>query len=265
MLAEVRSELIRTRRRGIALGWIGLTAVLAALINMVMFQVVGDGTAAPADGPGVSFPSAAELAGPGGLVAGLASASSLLGVVTLSFWAILTATDYGTGLVRLLVSAQPRRWRLLAGKLGALALWTVGTSLVAVQVDLVAAPAAARSAGVDTAAWRDGPLPTVLSAWVNLLCALLVWGVVGFLLATLTRSAAVAISAGVGYVLVLEPVLGSAAGAVADRLPGSTLTALAGGGSADLPYLGAVGLGAAYAAAGVAVALLVFRRRDITD
>jgi ABC-type transport system involved in multi-copper enzyme maturation permease subunit len=265
MLAEVRSELTRTRRRGVLLGWAGLTAVFAVLVNLVMFQAVGDGTAPPGDGPGVSFPSAAELAGPGGSVAGLAAAANLLGVVTLAFWAILTATDYSTGLIRLLASAQPRRGRLLAGKLGALALSTAGTSVVALVACLAAAPAAARSAGIDTAAWSDDVLPTVLGAWVNLLCALLVWGVVGFVLATLSRSAAVAISVGVGYVLVVEAVIEAAVGSAADWLPGTTLAALAQGGSASLPYLGALGLGAAYTALGVAVAALVVRRRDITD
>lgn len=259
MLAELRSELIRTRRKGALLGWAGLTAVFAGLVDTVMFRAAEDtGT----DGPGVRFPSAAELAGSDGLVAGLAAASNLFGVVTLSFWAIFTATDYSTGLVRLLVSTQPRRWRLVAGKLGALALWTVAASLVAVAVDVAAAPAAARSAGVDTGAWSAS---AVSGAWLDLLGAQLVWGVLGFLLATATRSAAVAVSAGVGYVLLLEPVVASVAGSVADVLPGSTLSALAAGGSDALSRPGAVGLGVAYALVGVGVALVVVVRRDVTD
>lgn len=260
MLRELRSELVRTRRKGVLLGWAGLTAVFAGLINTVMFQAA-DGTSGT-DGPGVQFPSAAALAASDGLVAGLAAASNLFGVVTLSFWAIFTATDYSTGLVRLLVSAQPRRGRLLAGKLGALALWTVGASLVAVAVNTAAAPAAARAAGIDTGAWSGS---VVVGAWLDLLGALLVWGVLGLLLATVTRSAAVAISVGVGYVLLLEPVIESVAGAVADRLPGSTLAALAGGGSDALSYPAALGLGAAYTVLGVGVALWVFLRRDVTD
>jgi ABC-2 type transport system permease protein len=265
MLAEVRSELVRTRRRGVLLGWVGLVAVFAALVDTVMFQVAADGGSTPTGGPGVRFPTAAELAGPHGLVAGLGAGSSLFGVVTLSCWAILTATDYSTGLVRLLVSAQPRRWRLLAGKLAALSAWTVGVSLVALVVDLLAAPAAARAAGFDTAGWGTDSLPTVLSAWVDLLAALLVWGVLGLLLATLTRSAAVAISAGVGYVLLVESVIGAIAGNVADRLPGSTLTALASGGTDVLSYGGAMALGAAYGLLAVGLSMLVVRRRDITD
>lgn len=94
IVAVVRSELVRTRRRGVVLGWLGLTALAAVLINVVMFQVVQSGAVGPAGGPGVNFPTAAQLAAPEGLVAGLGAASSMFGVVTLSFWALLTATDY---------------------------------------------------------------------------------------------------------------------------------------------------------------------------
>lgn len=262
----VRSELVRIRRRGVVLGWFGLTALAAALINTVMFQVASTtSAAAPAAGPGVSFPAAAELAGPDGLVAGLASAASMFGVITLSFWALVTATDYGTGLIRLLVSAQPHRWRLLTGKIVALTLWTGAATTVALVVNVVVAPAAAAGSGVDVSAWGQDLVPTLLGGWVDLFCALLVWGVIGLALAVVTRSAAIAISAGVGYVLVVESVVRAAAEDLGDWLPGTTLSALAQGGTAAVPYGTALALGAAYTLTGVIVALVVFARRDITD
>jgi ABC-type transport system involved in multi-copper enzyme maturation permease subunit len=261
-----RSELVRSRRRGVVLGWFGLTALAAVLINTVMFQIAGDGTAAaPAGGPGVSFPTAAELADPGGLVAGLAAAANMFGVVTLSFWALITATDYRTGLIRLLVSAQPHRGRLLTGKIAALTLWTAAATTVALIVTLVVAPIAAGGSGIDVTAWGEDLLPTLLVGWVNLFCALLVWGVIGMALAVVTRSAAVAISAGVGYVLVVESVITAAAEDVGDWLPGTTLSALAQGGTPALSHGAALALGAVYTVAGVVVALAVFTRRDITD
>jgi ABC-type transport system involved in multi-copper enzyme maturation permease subunit len=261
-----RSELVRTRRKGVLLGWFGLTALAAILINLVMFQVAGsDATQGPAGGPGVSFPTAAELASPGGLVAGLASAAGMFGVVTLSFWALITATDYGTGLIRLLVSAQPHRWRLLTGKIVALLVWTAAVTTVALLVNLVIAPIAAGGSGIDVSSWGRDLAPTLLGGWVNLFCALVVWGVIGMALAVVTRSAAVAISAGVGYVLVVESVISAAAENVADRLPGTTLSALAQGGTPDVSYGAALALGAVYTVAAVVVALTVFTRRDVTD
>ena len=106
MLAVVRSELVRLRRPRMLILWFGLMALFALMVNTVMFGTASSGTTLPAGAPGVRFPDAATLAGPDGLVAGLAAASSMFGVVTLSFWALATATDYSSGLIRLLVAAR---------------------------------------------------------------------------------------------------------------------------------------------------------------
>ena len=180
------------------------------------------------------FPDVATLAGPDGLVAGLAAASSMFGVVTLSFWALATATDYSSGLIRLLVAAQPHRWRLLAGKIVALLIVTAAAVVVATVVTVMAAVPAAQAAGISTSEWMSDPLSTVAGAFVDAYLALIAWGVVGLVLAVLTRSAAVAISIGVGYVLVVESVIRLALGDASDWLPGSTLNALAAGGTPDL-------------------------------
>lgn len=261
----VRSELVRTRRTGLIVGWPGLTALAAVLINVVMFQVVKTGAAVPAGGPGVSFPTAVELSHSEGLVAGLGAAASMFGVLTLSFWALATATDYQTGLIRLLVAAQPRRWLLLAGKIVALVLWTAGATTVALITDLVVAPVAAGGSGIDVSAWRENVPATLAHGWLNLFCALVVWGILGLVVAVLARSSAIAISAGVGYVLVVESVIRAAAEKVGDWLPGSTLSALAQGGDATLGYASALALGAAYTFVSIGIAQIVFHRRDITD
>lgn len=261
----VRSELVRSRRTGVVVGWFGLTALAAVLINTVMFQVVKSTTSAPAGGPGVSFPTPAALAQPDGLVAGLSSAASMFGVIALSFWALLTATDYQTGLIRLLVSAQPHRGRLLTGKVLAMVLWTAAATTVALVVNLVVAPVAAQGSGIDLSAWGQDLPFILLRGWLNLFCSLIVWGIIGLTLAVLTRSSAVAISIGIGYVLVVESVIKAAATKLGDWLPGSTLSALAQGGNSTLSYGAALALGAAYSLIGIAVAQTVFSNRDITD
>ena len=262
---EVASELVRTRRRGVLLGWLGLTAALSVLVNTVMFSAATDSDGAAANGPGVQFPSLAVLESAEGLTAGVGSASSLLGVVTLAFWALLTATDYSTGLVRLLVAAQPRRWRLLAGKVVALTLWTIAVAALALVVNVGVAPAGASAAGVSTDAWTTAGAGDLLAAWASLLSALIAWGVLGLALATVTRSAAVAISIGVGYVLLLEGVLTSVLDSVADVLPGAVLTALAQGGTSSLSQSDALALGLLYAAVALIASVVVVQRRDVSD
>lgn len=265
MIAIVYSELLRLRRRSLLAAWFGLTALFTLMINMVMFSTAGKGTALPPGAPGVAFPNAAALAGPDGLVAGLAAASSMFGVVTLSLWAVATATDYSSGLIRLLVSAQPHRWRLLIGKVVALTAVTAVATTVAMVVCLLVAAPAAGAAGISTAAWGTHPVSTIANAWLNAFAAQLAWGVLGLVIAVLSRSSTVAIAVGVGYVLVVESVVKMAIGGSSDWLLGSTLNAVASGGTATLAYGSALGLALAYVAAGLVLASAVVTRRDITD
>lgn len=264
IVRAVRSELVRSRRRGVLLGWLGLTAVFAILANSVMFSAATGGGGAP-EGPGVAFPPLEVLQSAEGVTAGLGAAASMFGLVTLAFWAVLTATDYSTGLVRLLVSAQPRRGVLLAGKVLALSAWTAVAASVALVVNIVVAPLTAEAAGVSTQAWSAAGPAALAGAWLDLLLTLLVWGLLGLVLATLSRSAAIAVSVGAGWVLLVEGVVGAGLSGLADWLPGSALAALAQGGTASQSYGAAAATAAAYALTGLVVAHTVFARRDVTD
>lgn len=265
MLNVLRSELTRLRRPRILLTWFALMSAFAVMINMVMFSTVTSGSAPAGGGPGVTFPDSAELATSHGLVVGLSSAASMFGVVVLSFWAISTATDYSTGLIRLLASAQPSRWRLLMGKVIALVMVTAAASAVATVVNVMVAPVAAQSAGVRPETWVNNPVPTVLSAYVHLFAAMCVWGAFGLALAVALRSSAVAISIGIGYVLVFESIVRMASSAPPTWLLGTTLSALANGGTAQVSMTSAVAAGLTYALAGLALAMVIFTRRDIQD
>jgi len=268
MLRATRSELTRLNHRSFRVGWFGLTALLAAMFTTVVFQAASGGTPIPTSAPGGSFPSLAELTGPDGQVAGLGAAATILGVVTLAYWAISTASDYSTGLIRLLVQAEPHRLRLLAGKVLALTCWTAIAATVATVVSIALSPVIARVTDLPTSGWRSEAgdiVAMVASTWLNTFLALVVWGVVGLVIAQLTRSAAVAISVGVGYVLVIEGAVRLVASDLADRLPGATLTALAGGGSANLDYGSAIGLALAYATIGLGAAAVVLARRDVVE
>ena len=265
MIGVFRSELVRLTRRGVMVGWFGLTAILAVVINVVMFQVVKSSSTPPANGPGVSFPSKTLLLSEHGIVAGLASASSMLGVVALAFWAIATSSDYSTGLVRVLAAAQPVRWRLVLGKWLALGVFTAVATTTALVANLVAAPLAAQAAGYSPSAWGTNLLTLLLGAWVDLFGALLIWGTIGLALATFSKSSGVAIGVGVGYVLLGESLITSLASSARQWLPGTTISAIASGGTSTVSYGAALTLGLAYLVLTLAAAVIVFARRDITD
>jgi len=189
----------------------------------------------------------------------------MFGIVTLSLWAVVTAGDYSSGLIRLLVAAEPRRWRLLAGKVVALVIVTAAATTVAAIVNVFAVMPAAGAAGISTAAWGTDLVSVVGSAWTNLFLALCVWGVLGLVIAVLARSAAVAISIGVGYVLVVESLVKMVKDAPADWLLGTTLGAVASGGTATVAYGTALALALGYVTLGLVLAGVVFVRRDVTD
>jgi len=124
---------------------------------------------------------------------------------------------------------------------------------------------AAGAAGIATAAWGTDLVPVVASAWTNLFLALCAWGVLGLVIATLARSAAVAIAVGIGYVLVFESVIKMLKDIPSDWLLGTTLNAVASGGSAAVAYGTALALALGYVTLGLAIAGAVFIRRDVTD
>ena len=265
MIPAIRSELTRLRQPRLLISWFTLMALFAAMVNTIMVSFVSGGGSLPPGAPGVSFPTLAEMESPSGLMAGLAAASNIFGVVTLSFWAVATASDYSSGLIRPLVAAEPHRWRLLAGKVAALLVVTAAATTVAAAVNVVAVFPAAGAAGISTAAWGTDLVAVVATAWLNLFLALCAWGVLGLVIAVLTRSAAVSISIGVGHLLVVESLIKMVKDAPSDWLLGTTLVAVAGGGSAAVPYGTALALALAYVTLGLVLAGVVFVRRDVTD
>ena len=264
MVHVVRSEWARLGQRRILLLWFGLMALLALMINTVMATVVGDSSAAALPSPGVTFPTRAELEASSGVMAGLSAASNMFGIVTLSMWAIFTAQDYSSGLIRLLVAGEPRRWRLLAGKALALLGVTALATTAAAVANGMAAPMVGAS-GIDTSAWGTDVLAVVGEAWINLFLSLVVWGVLGLVIAVLTRSAVAAVAIGIGYVLVLESLIKMTGGAPSDLLLGTTLNAIASGGTAAVSFGSAIALGGVYVIVGLGLAGAVFARRDVTD
>lgn len=259
-LRVTRSEARRLRRPSFAGVGFALLVFFAAMTASVTFLAGGQ------IGPGGAFGTQIDLASPEGIVAGLATGADIFGIVVLALWATAAASDYSTGWVRIIVQAEPRRGRLFAGKLLALTAYTViGTAAVG-TVSVGSAPILARAAGVSTAAWSTGIVGTILSAWVNVTMAVLVWGVIGVAIATVTRSATAAVAGGIGYMMVVEGLLGMVLDTqITTYLPGSVLNALASGGTAALAYGAAILLASLYALAALAIAAGTFRRRDITS
>lgn len=261
MIRVIRSELVRLRTPAFLLGGTGLMTVLGLLTTGVLFFATGGGGSGP---PGAQGISTAMLEAPDGMFAGLQNFVSMVGIVALVIWAMSVTTDYSSGLIRLLVQAEPSRLRLLGGKIVALTLFTCASTLVVTLAVLAVAPPLAAATDVSTAAWDTGLTGTVLTGYVQLTLSVVLWGIVGLLVGILTRSTGIAVGIGIGYLLVFEMVAGMLLDSAAKWLPGSVFTAIATGGGSDMSFAAAVALGAAYAGVAVGVSAVTHHRRDIT-
>ena len=260
MFRAIKSELIRLNRPSFIVGGIGLMAGFASITTVLAFSAAGKSGV----GPGQYIPTEAALASSDGFVSGLALTANIVGIVALAAWAIAVATDYGTGLIRLLVQAEPKRYRLLVGKLVALVLYTLAGTLAATLTAAGTAALIAPMFDVSTATWGAGTVVTLAQAFVHLSLSTVAWGVIGLTIATISMSSAIAIAVGVGYVVVFENMLLLVAKDAANWLPAATLTALAAGGTPNIDYSTALALGAAYVLAGLIIAGAIVQRREIT-
>jgi len=197
------------------------------------------------------------------MIHALGSITTFAGIVVLSLWAIAAASDYDGGLIRVLVRAQPSRLTLLGGKIIALSFFTVVLSAVTVLVTSAVARPLARAYEIDTEPWRTDAAAEMASGFFNFLIPILVWGLIGLMIAVLTRSSGTAIGVGIGWLLVVENLIGITAPDITHLLPGGTLSALAAGGTVDLSWASALGLTLLYGAVAASISLIAFRNRDI--
>lgn len=266
LINTIRSEWIRIWRPSFRYGGFGVLAFFSVLISDFIYSSLADPSAADGPpGPGGRATTAADLEQAGGMIHPLGSISTLAGIVVLSLWAIAAASDYDSGLIRVLVQAQPSRLRLLGGKIIALTFFTVLLSAATVFITSTVARPLARAYEVDTEQWRTDAAAEMASGFFNFLVPVLVWGLIGLMIAVLTRSSGTAIGVGIGWLLVVENLIGITAPDITHLLPGGTLSALAAGGTADLSWASGLGLTILYGAAAACVSLIAFRNRDIVS
>jgi ABC-2 type transport system permease protein len=134
----------------------------------------------------------------------------------------------------------------------------VASGVVASVLALVLAP----GQDIATDAWT---VPASLGTLGTTAIAAVLYGLVGAVLAMVTRSAAVSITAGVAYLLIVENQRGLSWDSAGEWLPAGVISAFASGGTELVSFEKAVMLSAGYAMLALAVTYLTFTRRDVTD
>ncbi len=187
-----------------------------------------------------------------------------LGLVALAVCAVAVGTEYSHGTLRNLLVRQPARLRLLTGKLLALGTFVMMAVVASYGVGLATALLLVPGHGISASAWfTSAGVQSLLSTAGDLLLATLAWAAIGAVLAIVFRSAAAAISVGLGYLLVGETLLSNVWSGGNQWLPRELLVALALGGTPEVAYARALVLIGLYLVMALGVAAALFRQRDV--
>lgn len=259
------SEWLKIARPSTMLGWMAPVVLFAFMGTMFNFMDAAT-DAGQFRGPFGIAPGLEQLAATDGWIIGIHSASSFIGLIALAIFATNIARDYEKGTIRILLVAEPNRFRLFFGKLLALSSFVVVITAAAAVVTALVSLALAPGENIPVDAWLSwAGVRDLLIGFGNISLATIIWGLIGGVLAILTRSAAISISAGVGFLLIFEILIGQFVESVGTKLPATVLGALASGGTFVVEYPTALILSLAYGAASIIIASSIFVRRDVTD
>ncbi len=264
MIRSFRSELLKLSRPSIVVGGGAALAGFTALATVLTFTTATVTTRPAQNG---RYPTAtfAELAAPDGLTRGFANAAGLVGVLVFVLFLTSMTAEYGQGTIRVLLTRQPRRARLLAGKFIAL-VEVIAVAMAAAEVlsAAVAVPVA-RARGIATTEWfSGGGFGHAAADYANALLAVALFGTVGFALGVLLRSTPLALGVGLAWLLPLENIVQNSWAGAVHWLPGLLFGVVARGGTTGVSYPAAVGLALGYGALAFVVAALTFLRRDVS-
>jgi ABC-2 type transport system permease protein len=202
LLRAFRSEVLKCRRWSMFAGT-GIMLVVSAFFAYLTFhQITSGATGKELDPLAHAFPTSL------GLITVVGQARSFIIVVSLIIVTANLAAEWSQGTWRNLLVREPRRLRLLAGKMLALLLFVLCSMTLTLVASSVLVLVTAGAQGVRTAAWTSS---AGLSAWLaffgnEVLCLIGVC-LLGMLIAVLTRGTAIAVGVALAYVLVPEGII----------------------------------------------------------
>ena len=255
MIRAYKSEWLKLRRPGMILGGVG-AMVAFAILGMVLAVLRADS--------GRGDLTIARLSQPDGFASIMQRTSDFLGIVALGIVAIAVAQEYSHGTLRNLLVREPRRLRLLGGKLLATLTFLMGVVLLATAAALVVGLAIAPGKGIDTSGWLGSGLRDTVGTTVDVGLATLGYGIFGAMLGLVLRSPAPAVIAGVAWILPLESALTASWNSVGHWLPGQQLTAIVQHGNNISSFTFALALSAAFVMAATIASGAIFQRRDVS-
>jgi ABC-type transport system involved in multi-copper enzyme maturation permease subunit len=263
MIRVFKSEWRKLRRPTLFLGTMLASAGLTGLVTSLLFLLI-DSPQGNSDRGNMISREILQL--PSGLTIGFSNAAGLLGIVALCVFAAQTAQEYTYGTLRNLLVRQPRRLQLLIGKYVSMASFAIVMVILAAVVSMSLAFGLSGKAKVETDAWvTSDALQELAKTFGNVLLSVIAFGTVGMILGLLLRSPISAISLGVIWLLIVENILIAVKANLGKWMPGNLMSTIAVGGTDDVTYSHSITMVAIYLAVSTAIAITLFKRRDVSN
>jgi ABC-2 type transport system permease protein len=260
MIATLRAELLKLRRRRVLLLTTAITLVFSVGSAAVVLASADE--SGSSGGRGVTIES---LSGAGGGTEVFTTAVSFAGTFLFVVFVGAVAIEFSRGTFRTMLLHQPRRLRLLAGKMAALLGFAAVVLAIAEALTWVAARLLAPSQDVATGTWISvDALGEALADYGSVLFWVAGYAVFGLMLAVVVRSVPVALAIGIAWAGPFEHLLQDAWSPAQRVFPGLLLEAFVAGGTSEVSASRALLTVAVYAALAAAIAATMFSRRDVT-
>ena len=258
-----RSELVKLGQRS-TLYTAGAVLPLLALLATTLIFVNASTTVVTGNNARFA-PTLGQLGQAGGLTTGFTGANGFLGILVFVLFLTSFSSEYVQGTMRTLLVREPRRGRLLLGKLGALLLLVAGSLLAAEVLSGLLSLLLASARDIPTSQWftADG-LSRALSDYTNALIAAAFFGAVGAAVGVLVRSTSVGLAIGLAWLLPLEHIIENAWADAARWFPGLLFDAVSAGGTQVTSYDRGLLMGGVVAAVALAAGAASFVRRDVS-
>jgi ABC-2 type transport system permease protein len=260
MIAALRAELVKLRRRRVLL----VTAATTLIFSVGTAAIIvasAERTGNPR-GRDVTF---ASLADAGGGSEVFTTAVSFAGTFLFVVFVGAVAVEFSRGTFRTMLLYEPRRLRLLAGKMAGLLLFAALVLAAAEALTWLSARLLAPSRGIATDDWiSTAALADALSDYVSVLVWVTGYALLGMTVAVLVRSVPVALGVGIAWAGPVEHILQDAWSPVNSYFPGLLLEAFVAGGTSEVSASRALLTVMVYVVIAATIAAATFARRDVT-
>lgn len=261
MINVIRAELIRLlRRRTVAVAAAGCLA-FAVIATLTVFSTAQQ-TGIRSRRAGTTL---AALTGTGGGTEAFAVGAAFVGFFVFVTVIALMAGEFSGGTFRALLLRNPRRLRLIIGKLAGILIVAAGAVAFAEAATFALSLLVAPTQHVSTTHWFSlSSLGAAARDYITVLAGVAGWAVFGTTLAVVFRSVPIALAVGFAWAGPFENITVDSWTGGYRVFPGQVLASLIQGGTAELGFGRAALTAALYAGVAAIVALWLVSRRDVT-